>query len=64
MSIFDKAKEALNSNKDILKSDKAEEISDMVLDKAEDAAKKVAGEKHSDKISQVRGTLDSKIGNE
>ncbi|QJC21210.1 antitoxin [Arcanobacterium buesumense] len=64
MSLFDKAKEALNDNKDILKSEKAEDISDMALDKAEEAAKKATGDDHADKISQVRDVIDSKIGNE
>ncbi|SDU77984.1 Rv0909 family putative TA system antitoxin [Arcanobacterium phocae] len=63
MSLFDKAKETLENNKDVLKSDKAEEISDMVLDKTEEVAKKVAGEQHADKISQARDAIDSKIGN-
>ncbi|USR79560.1 antitoxin [Arcanobacterium pinnipediorum] len=57
MSLFDKAKEALNS-------DQAEELTDKVLDKAEEVAKDKLGEEHTDKIDTVRDTIDSKLGNE
>lgn len=49
---------------DALKSEKAEEISDGVLDTGANAANKVTGGKHADKIGDVRDNLDKKIGNE
>ncbi|MGP5245907.1 antitoxin [Corynebacterium flavescens] len=55
MGIFDKAKEVLNS-------DKGEEISDKVLDKASELAKGTLGEKYSDKIDGARDSIDEKIG--
>ncbi|QRV02346.1 antitoxin [Arcanobacterium phocisimile] len=57
MSLFDKAKDALNS-------DKAEELTDKALDKAEEVAKDKLGAEHEDKIDSVRGVIDSKLGNE
>lgn len=47
-----------------MKSEKAEEISDKLLDGAAGAANKLTGGKHSEKISEVRDNLDGKIGNE
>lgn len=55
MGIFDKAKKALNS-------DKGEEISDKVLDKASQFAKGALGEQHSGKIDSARKTIDEKLG--
>ncbi|MGC5614999.1 antitoxin [Georgenia sp. Z1491] len=57
MGIFDKAKDALSS-------DKGEEYSDKGLDAAGNAADNVSGGKHSDKIDGVRDNLDGRIGNE
>ena len=57
MSIFDKAKDALNS-------EKAEQVSDQALDRAESFAKSKAGSEHHDKITGVRDSIDKKIGNE
>lgn len=57
MSIFDKAKGALNS-------DKAEEISDKGLDSAEKFATDKFGAEHADKISKGRDAIDERIGNE
>ncbi|MGO1769260.1 MAG: antitoxin [Microbacterium sp.] len=50
--------------KDALTSDKAEEISDGLLDKASDAANKVTGDKYSDRIDGARDAADKRIGNE
>ncbi len=47
----------VESAKDALKSEQAEEISDKVLDGAEDLANKVTGDKFADQV-------DGKIGNE
>lgn len=65
-SIGKKASEFLRSPKaqETLKSEKAEGISDKILDGAADVAKKVAGTKHHDKIDGARNTADKHIGNE
>jgi hypothetical protein len=47
-----------------LKSEKAESISDNVLDRASDIAKKVSGGKHNDKIDGARDQADKRLGNE
>lgn len=57
MGVFDKAKDALNS-------DKAEQVTDQGLDKAADAAKDQLGEDKHDKVDQVRDAADKKLGNE
>lgn len=57
MGIFDKAKDALNS-------EKAEQVSDKGLDQAEKFASQRAGEEHQEKISNARDSIDKKIGNE
>ena len=56
MGIFDKAKDALNS-------DKGEELTDKGLDKAAEAAKGKLGEDKADKIDSARDQLDDRIGN-
>ncbi len=56
MGIFDKAKDALNS-------DKGEQISDKGLDKATEVAEQKFGEDKADKIQQGRDKLDDQIGN-
>ncbi len=53
-----------DSAKDALKSEQAEDISDKVLDGAEDLANKVTGGKFSEQVDGVRGAIDGKIGNE
>lgn len=62
-----KGKELFEQNRDridsALKSEKAEEISDRILDGASDAAKKVAPD-HADKIDQARDRADGAIGTE
>jgi len=57
MGIFDKAKDALNS-------DKGEEITDKGLDKAADAAKGKLGEDKADQIDKAREAADGELGNE
>lgn len=57
MSNLDKAKDALNS-------EKAEKVSDQALDRGEAFGKSKAGEKHHDKITGARDSIDKKIGNE
>ena len=47
-----------------MKSEKAEEISDKILDGVSDAAKKVLGEEHHAKIDEVRDNIDKSVGNE
>ena len=47
---------------DFLKTEKGESISDKVLDGAADAANKVTGNKHADKIQNARDTADKHLG--
>ncbi|MFB2583166.1 Rv0909 family putative TA system antitoxin [Herbiconiux sp. P15] len=64
--ITKKAQAFLNDNKvkDALKSEKAEEISDKLLDAAASAAKKATGGKHDAKIDEAKAKADRAIGNE
>ncbi len=66
--LTNKAKEFVADNKDkiddVLKSEKAEEISDSVLGAVADKANEVTGGEHADKIENVRGAADGKIGNQ
>ncbi|MDO5098257.1 MAG: antitoxin [Corynebacterium sp.] len=55
MGFMDKAKDMLNT-------DKAEEVSDQILDKASEMAKGALGEDKAAKIDEVRDTIDKKIG--
>lgn len=55
--LFDKAKDAANS-------DQGEKISDAALDKGADAAGKATGGSHDDAIDKARDAGDSRIGNE
>ncbi|MDP9800699.1 hypothetical protein J2S49_000775 [Arcanobacterium wilhelmae] len=57
MGIFDKAKEALNS-------EKAEELTDKALDAAEGFATDKLGADKADQVKGVRDQIDSKLGNE
>ncbi|HEV7948554.1 MAG TPA: antitoxin [Glaciihabitans sp.] len=65
-SIGKKASEFLRSPKgqETLKSEKAEGVSDKILDGASDMAKKVSGGKHNDKIEGARNKADKHIGNQ
>jgi len=47
-----------------LKSEKAEGVSDSVLDTGAEWAKKVAPDQHDAKVDEVRANIDKKIGNE
>lgn len=66
--VVNQGKEFLEKNKDkieeTLTSDKAEQVSDSVLDAAADFVKKVAPDSVDEKVDGVRDNLDSKIGNE
>lgn len=64
--ITKKATEFLNSEstKDALKSEKAEEVSDKLLDGVAGLADKLTGGKHTDKIEGARSAADDKIGNQ
>lgn len=53
--LFDKAKDALNS-------EQGERTSDSVLDKAAAAADRLTGGKHTDTIQQARDAADERIG--
>ncbi|GAA2754376.1 Rv0909 family putative TA system antitoxin [Amnibacterium kyonggiense] len=55
--LFDKAQE-------FLKTDKGEQVSDQVLDKAAAAADKATGGKHTDAIASGRDTADKHLGTE
>ena len=57
MGIFDKAKDALNS-------DKGEQVSDSALDKGADIAKSKLREDKADKIDSARDQLDERIGSQ
>ncbi|RGE19668.1 Rv0909 family putative TA system antitoxin [Leucobacter sp. wl10] len=58
------AKQNADKIEEALKSEKAEGISDKILDGAAGLANKVTGGKHADRISEARDNLDGKIGNE
>lgn len=63
---LDKAKNLANDPKvkDKLNSDKAEQVTDSVLDKAAGVADSLTGGKHSDKIKKARDAADNAIGND
>ncbi|WP_136314372.1 MULTISPECIES: antitoxin [Actinomyces] len=48
----------------VVSSDKVEEVSDKVLDKAAEAAKKVTGGKFDSQVDSARDAADKAIGNE
>ena len=60
-----KATEFLNSEKtqEALRGQKAEEVSDKLLDGVAGMTDKVTGGNHSDKIADARNAADKKIGN-
>ena len=64
--ITKKAQEFLKDGKvqDALKSEKAEGVSDDLLDKVAGAANRVTGGKYEDKIDKARDEADKRIGNE
>ena len=48
----------------VVSSDKVEEVSDKVLDKASEAAKKVTGGKFDSQVDSARDAADKAIGDE
>ncbi len=60
------AADFLNSDaaKDAVKSEQAEDISDNVLDGAEDLANKLTGGKFDDQVEGLRDQADKLIGDE
>lgn len=64
--LVNKGKELFEQNKDkvgeALNSDKAESISDKILDGAADLAKKVLPDEHDAKIDEIRDNVDKNIG--
>jgi hypothetical protein len=64
--ISKKAQSFLNDPKvkDALKSEKAEGVSDSVLDAVAGAADKLTGGKHSDKIASAKEQADKKLGDQ
>ncbi|MEV7692521.1 hypothetical protein AB0N73_04245 [Microbacterium sp. NPDC089189] len=66
--IINKGKQMFEQNRDkieeALKSEKAEDVSDKLLSGAADAIKKVAPEKHHQKVDEVRDRIDKNIGNQ
>ncbi|MCS4277638.1 hypothetical protein M2390_002847 [Mycetocola sp. BIGb0189] len=66
--LVNKAKGLVGDNaaaiNDAIHSEKAEEISDKVLDGASDLANKVTGGKFADQVQSARDAADKAIGNE
>lgn len=66
--IVNKGKGLFNENKDkvegLLHSEKAEQVSDSVLDAGSNLAKKITPDKFDDSIDKVRENIDKHIGNE
>jgi hypothetical protein len=48
--------------KDALKSEKAEDISDKLLDGAQDAVNKITGDKFSKQVGDARVNADKRVG--
>lgn len=61
-----KAQDLLNDNKvkDALKSEKAEDVSDKLLDGVAGAANKVTGGKFEEQINEAKNKADEAVGNE
>nr|WP_315266192.1 Rv0909 family putative TA system antitoxin [Microbacterium lemovicicum] len=66
--LVNQGKQFLDQNKDkidgALKSDKAEEVSDKVLDAAAEFVKKVAPDSVDEKVDGVRDSIDKSIGDQ
>ncbi|KQO60392.1 antitoxin [Curtobacterium sp. Leaf261] len=64
--ISKKAQQFLGNDKvkDALKSEKAENVSDDLLDKVAGAVDKATGGKYHDQIENAKDQADKKIGNE
>jgi len=65
--IINKGKQLFEQNRDkieeALKSEKAEEVSDKLLDGASEAIKKVVPTERHAKVDEVRENVDKNIGN-
>ncbi|MBN9213025.1 MAG: hypothetical protein BGO45_03600 [Microbacterium sp. 71-36] len=65
--IINKGKQLFEQNRDkieeALKSEKAEEVSDKLLDGAADAVKKIVPAEQHSKVDEVRENVDKSIGN-
>jgi len=65
--MVNQGKQFLEQHKDkideVIHSDKAEEVSDSVLDAAADFVKKVAPDQFDAKIDEVRDQVDGAVGN-
>ncbi|WAC66857.1 Rv0909 family putative TA system antitoxin [Agrococcus sp. SL85] len=63
-----KAQEFVEQNKEqidqVLSSEQAEQFTDGVLGTIAEKADQVTGGKHSEKIEEVRATLDGKVGDQ
>lgn len=61
-----KAKDFLEDEKvqDALRSERAEEVSDRILDGVRDAVDKVTGGKFEKQVDDARDAVDKKIGDE
>lgn len=53
-----------NKAKALFTSEKAEQISDSVLDTVESTVNKVTGDKFADQVGQARDKADGAVGNE
>lgn len=66
--IINKGKQMFEQNRDkieeALKTEKAEDVSDKLLQGAADAVKKVVPEQHHGKVDDVRANVDKNIGNQ
>ncbi|WP_166877021.1 Rv0909 family putative TA system antitoxin [Salinibacterium sp. ZJ450] len=64
--ITKKAKDFLDDDKvkDALKSEKAEDVSDKILDGVADAAQKVTGGKFDEQIENAREQADKHVGDQ
>jgi hypothetical protein len=60
-ALYEQNKEKLD---EALGSEKAEEVSDSVLDTGSEWVKKITPDEHDGKIDDVRADIDKKIGNE
>ncbi|MEZ5189571.1 MAG: YtxH domain-containing protein [Schumannella sp.] len=63
-AVKDKAGDVRDAAHDAVHSDRAEKISDAVLDGGEAAANFVTGGKLEEKIGDIRDDLDAKVGND
>lgn len=65
--IINKGKKLLDENRskieEALKTEKAEEVSDKILDGAADAIKKVVPTEQHAKVDDIRQNVDKNIGN-